>query len=556
VTREECERTGNLLFALDHVDKAHLAPVAAGLKSVTSGGRLWAIYANAVPEAEADPLWEAATPRPHEVIHYLARKAGWDDPAPIVLPLGGNAAAAVKLAVYALGCNPQIFTRGGRLVEVAGGRLLTISAPRLRSLLSEVAWIVKGDSNARVLPPPWLLESILAEPEYSKIPEIVGVVETPVLRPDGSIVTRPGYDPATKLYYMPSCDFGEIPDAPTWEDARRAAAVLQEPVADFPFVEKVDLAAYLSLALAPYATAAIDGPTPAGVITATKAGTGKSLLVDTIAVPATGEPAARKPYTGKDAETRKTITAIAIAGERFVLFDNAERGVAFGGASLDAALTARTWQDRILGRSELTPALPLQVSWFLTGNNVVVAGDTVRRSLLVRLRSDLEQPEARTGFKHPDLVAYLRMERPRLVRAALTILRAYVVAGRPKPLEPLGSFEGWSRVVREAVAWVTGIDPIQTQGELRAEDPEAEARLALLRAWSEEVGTETAANALTLIRDGEAPTLAKALRGVDTAQALGYRLRSVRDCVTGGLVLRATPDGTKTLVWRVDKVAA
>jgi len=56
-----------------------------------------------------------------------------------------------------------------------------------------------------------------------------------------------------------------------------------------------------------------------------------------------------------DDECRKRITAIALAAEPAVLIDNIVYGL--GCASLDAALTATTWQDRILGRSETVDLL-------------------------------------------------------------------------------------------------------------------------------------------------------------------------------------------------------
>src|SRR5690606_41043849 len=61
-----------------------------------------------------------------------------------------------------------------------------------------------------------------------------------------------------------------------------------------------------------------------------------------------------------------------------------------------------------------------------------LAADTTRRIIHIRLDVLEEKPEERTGFKHPELLTWIRQNRPRLLTAALTILRAYCNAGMPR----------------------------------------------------------------------------------------------------------------------------
>ena len=85
----------------------------------------------------------------------------------------------------------------------------------------------------------------------------------------------------------------------------------------------------------------------------------------------------------------------------------------------------------------------------------------------MRLESPEENPEERTGSRHPDLLAWVRQERPRLTVAAMTILRGYCVAGRPDMgLTPWRSFEGWSDLVRQSIVWCGLPDPGETRQEL------------------------------------------------------------------------------------------
>ena len=163
-----------------------------------------------------------------------------------------------------------------------------------------------------------------------------------------------------------------------------------------------------------------------------------------------------------DEEFRKRITALAIAAEPLVLIDNISGTL--GSPSLDAALTATSWSDRILGQTAMASGIPLFATWYATGNNVILAADTARRTLHIRLESPLESPEERAGFRHPALLAWIRQERGRLAVAPVTILAAYCAAGRPDMgLRPWGSFEAWSGLVRQAVVWVGMPDPAETR---------------------------------------------------------------------------------------------
>src|SRR5262249_30548655 len=93
-----------------------------------------------------------------------------------------------------------------------------------------------------------------------------------------------------------------------------------------------------------------------------------------------------------------------------------------------------------------------------------VAADAAGRVCHVRLESPCERPEERNDFRHRNLLAWVGGDRARLLAAALTILRAYHVAGRPDlNLPAWGSFEGWSGLVRAAVAWVGLPDPGETR---------------------------------------------------------------------------------------------
>jgi len=71
-----------------------------------------------------------------------------------------------------------------------------------------------------------------------------------------------------------------------------------------------------------------------------------------------------------------------------------------------------------------------------------------------------------------------------VIAAALTILRAHIVAGSPgaRELSPFGSFEQWSEWVRGALVWLGEADPCRTRKYVQADDPAYEAAASLFAA--------------------------------------------------------------------------
>jgi hypothetical protein len=136
------------------------------------------------------------------------------------------------------------------------------------------------------------------------------------------------------------------------------------------------------------------------------------------------------PYPSDEAELSKTLTALAIEGAATIFFDNIGKGQTLGCPVLDALLTAPVYKARVLGVSQ-TVEIPFRPIVLATGNNVDLGSDTTRRVLLVRLEAQDADPSKRATWRHPDLLGWVRQERPRLHRAALTIMKAYFQAGLP-----------------------------------------------------------------------------------------------------------------------------
>lgn len=417
-----------------------------------------------------------------------------------VIEISTNEVTVNDAAIQALARDEQLYQRAGKLVHVARGvchdgierpqdapRVLPMSLAGLRERLTRVIRFVKTDGEGKskpAHPPKWCYEAIASRGQWSGIRSLAGVVTAPVLRPDGTVLNSPGYDPQTRLLFDPQGIKFPIRHNPSREDASRAAVSLLDVVGDFPFAKPEHRSAWLSLLLTALGRFAFTGPAPLFLVDANTRGSGKGLLCNVMALIVTGREMPRMSNPKDDSECCKRITSAALAGDSLCLIDNIDGE--FGCPSLDAALTATVWKDRLLTTNE-TPELPLFVTWCGTGNNVVLCGDTSRRVAHIRLDSRVENPELRDGFKHEDLNSYVRLNRPALLADALTILAAYCQAGRPlQKLPTWGSFEGWSNLVRQAVVWCGQPDPGATRTELvERSDREGNALRELLTGWDE-----------------------------------------------------------------------
>jgi hypothetical protein len=345
----------------------------------------------------------------------------------------------------------------------------------LRERLSKIAvfkkWVEKKQEHISILPTDEIVSAVHKRKQWSGIRSIVGVVETPTLRPDGVVVQTPGYDPFTRYLYMPSETFPPVTDEnATQAHARWSFEFLSEIFADFPYVNEahrsVPVAAILTLVARP----AIVGSIPAFLFDASTRGSGKTLQTDAIATVTTGRGAPRMNYTVDEVELEKILAGYALKGSTFICLDNVPAMRPFGGGCMDRVITARDEVDlRVLGATKVL-TLPWRALIMATGNNISLYGDTSRRVLMARLEPTEENPEHRTKFKHDDLLEWVRVQRPRLVSAALLMLRAYWRAGRPDMgAVRWGSFEEWSRLIPNAIRFAGGADPMGARPESEEE---------------------------------------------------------------------------------------
>lgn len=498
--------------------------------------------------------------------HDTCKAAGWDwswlkakyEPRREIV-ISKDIAANVDEAEAGLLDLGSVYVRARTLVHVVRDKSETrglkypdgqpviarLGGDRLHEIVNGAAtWIaIKTDKKTgdrervEVMAPNYISRTLGDRGEWS-LPALDGVTDAPALRVDGSILEAPGYDVATRLIYDPAgVEYPCIPAKPTRADAVRALDSLLKPFNEFPFKEKSDRTALAALILTLIARPAIDGPTPMFAVRATTPGSGKGLAIDCAAMIATGRSAPKRPAVANDDELRKAFTAYALEAPPLVLLDNAEGAI--GSPVLAALLTTDTISDRMLGLNESRTAR-VRFVLAVTGNNLSFRGDLGRRVVPIDLDPRCENPEDRT-FEQSRLLEYVHTERPRLVVAALTVLRAFFVAGRPAHGEaPKGSYEAWDALVRGAIRFAGGTDPLAGVKRIRADGDEDLDRLrALHNAWSEAFGSAATTIGEAIKKAGKEGALHDALAafcrsGTPEAKPIAGVFRRLRGRIVAG----------------------
>jgi hypothetical protein len=470
----------------------------------------------------------------------------------------GRMARAVDDTLAYLRVHPEIYDLGGAIVRVVAGSVLPLDRNALAHTMGSTMQFVKykPDGTPRLDDPPQrMVDQIMSLGAARGLRPLEAVVSIPTMRPDGTVLDVPGYDPASKLLYVADGEPPRVPGRPTHAEACAAYDALVFAFKEFPCVAPIDWAVLVTALITAVVRPAL--PTaPAVAFDAPAPGSGKTLLASSVATLASGDtPEPWPPVSARDdEEIRKRLFAALRTGTLAIIWDNVTGTL--DSPSLAAFLTAARFQDRVLGRSE-TLALPNRAMFLITGNNVSLAGDMPRRVLRCRIDPRVEQPFARQFDLDP--LEYVSRNRQALAVAALTIVRAWLNSGAQRAYGRVASFEKWDDYVRQPVAWLMGVDPLAAIQVGAADDPERESLSALLTALRACFGDSgfTAADVADVVRrcaqrvgpfvSDEHRALATAIsdiagRDAPSAKSIGRVLNNRRDRIVDGVRLEARPE--------------
>lgn len=512
----------------------------------------------------------------------------------VVRLLQGETPRAVREAAQGLADAGVFFLRGDKVARVtAEGDCPVLSEPALMLALEQTNRFLKRRANSEAWNvadcPERLVKALRAAGSETGLPTLNAVATAPLVLPSGRLLNVPGFDADSGVMVVcpPCADFYEVTARPTLHDAANALRRIWEVIAGFPFVapEYVGavFAALLTAHLRPVLRTA-----PAFVVTATTAGTGKTLLTQVIAAMLHRPAVFGSMPLDDPREAAKELMGNLRAGIAGKVIDNVQTGYTLTGCEPFASvLTSETWGARLLGVND-TEMHSTRVLWLITGNNLSIGADFIRRTIVIEIDARVERPELRRFAFDP--LAVMRARRQEMAAALNTLVLAWFAAGAPRPDTPVGSYAGWDTLVRSPLVWLARelpsvapdlpafADPYQTTQRESSEDPDVTALAALLPFWLSTwpMGARVA-DVVALWKDRRCdhfghyqPSLASverqdtpaldaleaiARRGSDlNARALAMWLSGVRGRVVAGLRIESRKGGGGVARWYVECV--
>jgi len=407
--------------------------------------------------------------------------------------------------------------------------------------------------------PRWLAQRFLALPDRTGLPVLKGLTPCPTLRPDGLLLSEPGYDPPTGLYLIDSIDV-TVPDKPTAQEASAALNTLRAFLSTFPFAGKE----YGDMLPESVAIAGIIGailranlPTmPAIGFTAPVRGSGKSYLANLIAVIVTGGKMPSVTVSARVDEFEKALGAFLYEAHPILCLDNVE--VPLKGALLAEAITEPDVRIRVLGRSKMVQIPPVS-GIFATGNNLQIHGDLTRRFLICQLDPGMERPEERKFSR--DLLAEAGQRRGELISAALTVARYGLSLDQRDYYGGFPGFQDWHRRVALPLVALGMPDPVKSLDLARATDSDAEALEQLMMAWWAQYGDQEmickdVVDTACITLDEALKTVAADQTGEPCTQRLGQYLSRVQNRIVAGKRFVRLPKRGEGVRWRLEHVSS
>ena len=478
----------------------------------------------------------------------------------------GSIANTVDAAERVLAGTGHHFQRAGSIVVInrdpsTREEVITpLAAGALALALAENAYWEQWKSDTKGYlpcdPPPRYVAALADRDRYKHLPLLRDIARQPFFRDDGTLCIASGYDRQSGIYGAFASQGFNIPEEPTREDAEAALAVIVELLEEFPFATPEDKSAVLSAYLT-----AVSRPSlayaPMYHVRSHSVGSGKSYLCSTINAFATDRRSSPMSFPNDDDECRKLLLAELMRGPAVIEFDNMTTDI-LPHKSLCTALTSESLSGRILGVSK-TASVSTRCLFLSSGNNVSPIRDMARRCITVSLNPQVETPATRT-FKRPELQRELAMQRPRYVSAALTIIRAFIVAGRPMtPCKALTGFGGWSDMCRQPLLWLGLPDPATAVFTTMSDDPDRDLLGRLLERWHKYFPTTDAMVRNLIIHAQSDVEFNETLRDIAEERGdinrrkLGWWLKRHEGRIVNGLRLVRASGGGSATAWRVER---
>jgi hypothetical protein len=409
-------------------------------------------------------------------------------PVRLQVAQGGRAALADQIASE-LAAYPDLMQCAGQLVRVVDGTFAPVSRPMLSFIAGTRVSLYRrlkdgkesaADCDRECID---IIHALLTE----RCRKVIARSSIPLIDASGRLIDRPGLDEATGIY-LEVQDDEPIPMSPSKAEVVEALRRLWKPWSLYHWTTPHCCAAVLATVLTVPLRPTIDGA-PGLFADSFSQAQGKSSLTAAVMVLAQGDRANMKSWAGdSEVEIEKYLLSLARAGAPVISWDNVIR--TFDSAIIATALIEGRVSGRQLGvTNALSPVF--RAMWLASGINASIGRDCATRFLQARIACPENQPQKMSFPFEPSEAA--RADRLGIVRAILTVHRAWHEAGCPQADGITTRFPAWGRTIRHMTFWLSssglaaeaGIGPVGDCADailnrVNDSDPDTDGAIALL----------------------------------------------------------------------------
>jgi hypothetical protein len=492
--------------------------------------------------------------------------------------VNGERARLAELIANELAQHDDLFMLGGQPVRLANGNTTAVTRPLLAYLIGcRIALYRQGKDKQSPTEPDAQLLDVVAVLLNDKLRKIIARSTIPLIDPTGRVIDRPGFDAPSGIYLdMLPGQFEAVTHAPTREQCIEALRRAWAPWSAYQWSDADSRAAMLSAILTLPLRPTIDAA-PGLFADSPVQSSGKSKAVGALAAIARGFKGGAKTWPNNDeTELLKWALSTSRSGDPAAVLDNVV-GV-MRSPALAVAMAEGKVSDRLLGVSQIL-SLDARITWLASGNNASLDRDMATRWLIARID---------TGAENPSVLAYsfdpvdrALSDRLGIVRAVITLHRAWHTVGCPRADSINTRFSDWGRTVRQLVLWLRDSDIAKESGiglvgdparsileGSAANDPETEAVMQAWHALGElfpgakpftSAAVKLIYDAAEAGGDDDAVALRESFevwvgaRGKPSTRVFHTALNNRRDRIAAGLKLEAVPQygPGKLAVWRI-----
>lgn len=332
------------------------------------------------------------------------------------------------------------------------------------------------------------------------LPVVTAVVPLPIVLSDGAVLSGRGLDRKRGIVLRVPGEMQALLPKPqdcTPSAVGRAMQFLADEFLADVATDYAGKCVLIALALTIIERATLP-ERPAFFVSAGQRSTGKTTALHMISMAVLGRRATASAWSPNEEERRKALFAYLGEGVALLVWDNIPRGIAISCPSIEKALTAETYNDRVLGvtESRTVPATTVQA---FTGNNVGPRADMASRSLTARLTVNRTDPENRE-FTHPDPVGWTEANRGRILSALYTILLGNPRLREKSPVPAETRFKMWWHLIGAAIEYAAKQHAIVISPHSTCPPTGISFRTLFLDGEADEEQTATLATVLDVLR--------------------------------------------------------